>query len=203
MLPLGRGYKADQIYELPRILGEWFTDTIHGHTVSREDICVQGTSYKYHGSWIKQAMAHWTKPSYWHTADRTIRWVVFYSVSVAWLSPMSHHSLNSAAVILVWRSLGTNVLGEGMSLITTAKIVAEGLMAVTFALSINLLWISRTSSSTSHVAYLTLVAETTACRCAISSSTLRTGWGNRTLCGFHGCAEVRTIWRQFAGSWVW
>ena len=45
-----------------------------------------------------------------------------------------------------------------------------------------------------------LVAEMTACRCAISSSTLRTGLGNRMLCGFHGCAEVRTTWRQFASS---
>ena len=35
MLPPGRRYKADQIYELPRLPGEWFTDTIHGRTVSR------------------------------------------------------------------------------------------------------------------------------------------------------------------------
>ena len=36
MLPLGRRYKADQIYELPRLPGELFTDTIHGRTVSRD-----------------------------------------------------------------------------------------------------------------------------------------------------------------------
>ena len=36
MLPLGRRYKSDQIYELPRLPGEWFTDTIHGRTVSRD-----------------------------------------------------------------------------------------------------------------------------------------------------------------------
>ena len=36
MLPLGRGYKAEQIYELPRLPGEWFTDNIHRRTVSRD-----------------------------------------------------------------------------------------------------------------------------------------------------------------------
>ena len=36
VLPLGRRYKSDQIYELPRLPGEWFTDTIHGRTVSRD-----------------------------------------------------------------------------------------------------------------------------------------------------------------------
>ena len=87
-----------------------------------------------------------------------------------------------------------------MSLSTTDKIVAEGLMAVTFTLSISILWISQTSSYTLHVEYLILVAETTACRCAISSSTLCTGSGNRTLCGLHECSEVRTIRRQFSSS---
>ena len=36
VLPLGRRYKADRIYELPRLPREWFTDTIHGRTVSRD-----------------------------------------------------------------------------------------------------------------------------------------------------------------------
>ena len=36
VLPLSRCYKADRIYELPRLPGEWFTDTIHGRTVSRD-----------------------------------------------------------------------------------------------------------------------------------------------------------------------
>ena len=40
VLPLGRRYKADRIYELPRIPGERFTDTIHGRTVSRVSCCV-------------------------------------------------------------------------------------------------------------------------------------------------------------------
>ena len=34
VLPLGRRYKSDRIYEIPRLPGEWFTDTIHGRTVS-------------------------------------------------------------------------------------------------------------------------------------------------------------------------
>ena len=36
VLPLGRRYKADQIYELPRLPGEWCTDTIHGRTVPHD-----------------------------------------------------------------------------------------------------------------------------------------------------------------------
>ena len=36
VLPLGRRYKADRIYELSRLPREWFTDTIHGRTVSRD-----------------------------------------------------------------------------------------------------------------------------------------------------------------------
>ena len=36
VLALGRRYKANHIYELPRLPGEWFTDTIHGHTVSHD-----------------------------------------------------------------------------------------------------------------------------------------------------------------------
>ena len=36
VLPLGRRYKADRIYELPRLPGEWFTDTVHGRTTSRD-----------------------------------------------------------------------------------------------------------------------------------------------------------------------
>ena len=36
VLPLGRRYEADRIYELPRLPGEWFTNTFHGRTVSRD-----------------------------------------------------------------------------------------------------------------------------------------------------------------------
>ena len=36
LLPLGRRYKADGIYKLPRLPGEWFTDTVHGRTFSRD-----------------------------------------------------------------------------------------------------------------------------------------------------------------------
>ena len=34
MLPLGRRYKADRIYEFPRLPGECFTYTFRGRTVS-------------------------------------------------------------------------------------------------------------------------------------------------------------------------
>ena len=37
VLPLGRRYKADRIYELPRHPGKWFTDTVHRRTVSRDE----------------------------------------------------------------------------------------------------------------------------------------------------------------------
>ena len=36
MLPLSRRYKADRIHRLPRLQGEWFTDTVDGRTKSRD-----------------------------------------------------------------------------------------------------------------------------------------------------------------------
>ena len=36
MLPLSRRYKSDRIYELTRLPGELFTDTIRGRKVSRD-----------------------------------------------------------------------------------------------------------------------------------------------------------------------
>ena len=32
VLPLGRRYKADQLYHQPRLPGDWYTDSLHGHT---------------------------------------------------------------------------------------------------------------------------------------------------------------------------
>ena len=35
VLPLGRRYKADRLYHLPRLPGDWYTDTLHGCTKSK------------------------------------------------------------------------------------------------------------------------------------------------------------------------
>ena len=32
VLPLGRRYKTDRLYHLPRLSGDWYTDTLHGRT---------------------------------------------------------------------------------------------------------------------------------------------------------------------------
>ena len=58
MLPLGRRYKAGRIYELPRLPGEWFTDTVHGRTVSRD------------GNKYGQVFANHTYFAAIHTMDR-------------------------------------------------------------------------------------------------------------------------------------
>ena len=34
-MPLGRHYKADRLYHLPRLPGYWYTDTLHGRTKSK------------------------------------------------------------------------------------------------------------------------------------------------------------------------
>jgi hypothetical protein len=36
LLPLGRRYKADRVYEKPRLAGKWYTDTMDGRTVSKD-----------------------------------------------------------------------------------------------------------------------------------------------------------------------
>jgi len=36
LLPLSRRYKADRIFHLPRLQGEWFTDTVFGRVTSRD-----------------------------------------------------------------------------------------------------------------------------------------------------------------------
>ena len=36
LLPLSRRYKADRIFQLPRLQGEWFTDTVDGHMKSKD-----------------------------------------------------------------------------------------------------------------------------------------------------------------------
>jgi hypothetical protein len=42
LLPLARRYKADRIYHLPRLQGEWYTDTVFGRMKSRDgNICGQ------------------------------------------------------------------------------------------------------------------------------------------------------------------
>ena len=40
LLPLSRRYKADRIFQLPRLQGTWFSDTVDGHVKSRD-----GNSY--------------------------------------------------------------------------------------------------------------------------------------------------------------
>ena len=32
VLPFGRFYKADRLYHLPCLPGDWYTDTLHGRT---------------------------------------------------------------------------------------------------------------------------------------------------------------------------
>jgi hypothetical protein len=36
LLPLTRRYKADRIFQLPRLQGEWFSDTVDGRVKSRD-----------------------------------------------------------------------------------------------------------------------------------------------------------------------
>ena len=35
VLPLGRRYKADRLYQLPCLPGDWYTNTLHGRTKSK------------------------------------------------------------------------------------------------------------------------------------------------------------------------
>ena len=36
VLPLGRRYKTDRLYHLPRLPGDWYNDTLHGCTKYKE-----------------------------------------------------------------------------------------------------------------------------------------------------------------------
>ena len=35
VFPLGRRYKPDRLYHLPRLPGDWYTNTLHGRTKSK------------------------------------------------------------------------------------------------------------------------------------------------------------------------
>ena len=35
-MPLARRYRADKMYENPRLRGEWFTDTLDGRVISKD-----------------------------------------------------------------------------------------------------------------------------------------------------------------------
>jgi hypothetical protein len=39
LLPLSRRYKADRMYQAPRLQGEWYTDTVEGRCKSRDGKC--------------------------------------------------------------------------------------------------------------------------------------------------------------------